>query len=346
MASLLGQFFPCINGSQEDIASKGLVYVLQSSRTARGSLGQFILRLSGLSFGDLHYQAQNANEYGRPDISGFDEAGHERLIIEAKFWASLTENQPAEYLKRLNTDSVLLFVCPNLRKTSLFPEIERKLNDASVPYTKKNDALYLDGNKQICLTGWYSLLNTIKDALIAANERNLVSDIDQIIGFCQVVDDSALLPMRDIDLSPSTPKKINSYNDILDKVVDKLVSEVQLSLTGYRATGHKYGYTRYASIGNFGIMLEVNLKFWETIADTPFWFSVKSSGNPWIQPNDLQTMLHAVSAKTNTGIHSTAGGILYFSLFPPLNTVEDVVINNLSSQIAKILYELETADGV
>ena len=59
----------------------------------------------------------------------------EILIIEAKFWASLTENQPISYLKRLKENSILLFVCPTLRKNSLFVELKKKLTDENIIFT-------------------------------------------------------------------------------------------------------------------------------------------------------------------------------------------------------------------
>ena len=46
MASLLGQFFSKIKGSQEDIASEGIVYILESSRDA---INIFIFNNTGIS---------------------------------------------------------------------------------------------------------------------------------------------------------------------------------------------------------------------------------------------------------------------------------------------------------
>ena len=63
----------------------------------------------------------------RPDLAGFDRDGRERVLIEAKFWAGLTGNQPVAYLERLpaNTPSALLFVAPAARLETLWNELLR-----------------------------------------------------------------------------------------------------------------------------------------------------------------------------------------------------------------------------
>ncbi|MYA41649.1 MAG: hypothetical protein F4Z31_07855 [Gemmatimonadetes bacterium] len=66
---------------------------------------------------------------GRPDLVGFDEHGAERLLIEAEFWAGLTENQTLSYLRRLASDGgapgALLFVEPAARLQPLWNELFR-----------------------------------------------------------------------------------------------------------------------------------------------------------------------------------------------------------------------------
>ncbi|MDR0865122.1 MAG: hypothetical protein LBO74_09370 [Candidatus Symbiothrix sp.] len=88
MASLLGQFYTRIKGSQEDIASEGLTYILQRSASAREALKKIIQLDSGLSFDDINFITQSVGEkLERPDISGIDKERKEVIILEAKFWA-------------------------------------------------------------------------------------------------------------------------------------------------------------------------------------------------------------------------------------------------------------------
>ena len=71
----------------------------------------------------------------RVDLVGFDEHGDESALIEVKFWAGLTDNQPVTYLERLRTDdkpAVLLFVAPRARLETLWPEVLRRAEKGGI----------------------------------------------------------------------------------------------------------------------------------------------------------------------------------------------------------------------
>ena len=126
--SLLARFFNQIKSSQEDIASEGLRYILQNSDLAKSIINGQIKSKTNLQLQELNYVSQiSKTGLGRTDISGIDINGNEIVIFEAKFWASLTENQPASYLKRLPDNSVLAFICPSLRKSSLDKNISSSI---------------------------------------------------------------------------------------------------------------------------------------------------------------------------------------------------------------------------
>jgi hypothetical protein len=318
MSSLLGQFFSRIKGSQEDIASKGLVYILQSSNAAKNALNKLIHNNVSIFHKNISYITQSVGDNNeRPDISGIDNNGNEVIIIEAKFWSSLTSNQPAEYLKRLKEDSVLIFLCPKLRETSLFNEIESRIKSENINYQRLDNKLQFDRNNYIIIMNWNMVLNIIKESLINNNERTSISDIDQIIGFCEIIDNNTFLPIQDNDLSPSFAKRIYSYYDLLDKMVDKLKMLIDISTSGLKATPQRFGYTRYLRIGNNCVSLELNTLFWAEYTDTPFWISIKD--HEWQQPNELKNKLINTSKKLNINIFNNNGN-LYFPLIPNRRT--------------------------
>jgi hypothetical protein len=338
MPSLLGQFFSSIKGSQEDIASMGLVYILQSSKTARDYLGRIIASHAGIDLGPLTFTAQETGEKGeRPDISGRDGSGRETLIIEAKFWASLTSNQPVAYLDRLGANSVLVFICPQLREISLRGEIEACLDGFS--YEKTGGSFRFDGSKVLFVINWSALLAGLREALREKNES--VSDIDQIIGFCEVIDNSVFFPIQDSDMSPAVARRVNSYCDMIDKVVDRLKLAQGITTANYRATAQKYGYTRYFALGEYGFALEVNLKSWETLADTPFWLSVNllNGNGSFDQPTQFKDAIRKASANTKVRIFDV-NQTLFFAIEPKRNAPEESVTNGIIDEFSKVLTEL------
>lgn len=337
MPSLLGQFFTRIKGSQEDIASNGLSYILNSSEFARKTLKDFIFDKSNINIGEVNYLTQSVGgKLERPDISGINTEGKEKLIIEAKFWASLTKNQPIEYLNRLYGNSVLLFICPKLREAALFNELKFRLENDGLSIKTYENKIQLDNNKCIIITNWTFLLNYIKNMLNDNNEKLLVSDIDQLIGFCEIIDNSSFLPISEIDLSPSTAKRINSYYDFCDKIFDKLLTIYNFDPTGGRATGLRYGYARYFFIYNFGMGFVLNMKFWEKHYNTPFWF-VKEGWND--QSVEFKNKINqiAIKLKLRTIEHEK---ILYFAIFPDTDEIEEILLNKITNILQNIIKEL------
>lgn len=338
MASLLGQFFSRIKGSQEDIASIGLAYILNSSEFSRRMLKNFIFDKSNINIGEVNYITQSVGgKLERPDISGIDTEGNEKMIIEAKFWASLTKNQPIEYLNRLHENSVLLFICPKLREVALFNELKFRLEKDELSIKLYENKIQLDNNKCIIITNWTFLLNYMKNMLNDNNEKLLVSDVDQLIGFCEIIDNSSFLPINEMDLSPSVAKRINSFYDFCDKIFDKLLEIYNFDPAGVRATGLRYGYARYFLINNFGMGFILNMKFWEKQYNTPFWFLVKEGWND--QSIEFKKKLNqiAVKLKLRTIEHEK---ILYFAIFPDIDEVEDVLLNKITNILQKIIKEI------
>ena len=254
--SLLAKFFNQIKSSQEDIASDGLKHILQNSVYAKNYLQTLIFAKTNIQLPELNYTNQiSKNELGRTDISGLDINSEENLIIEAKFWASLTENQPISYLKRINANCVLLFVCPTLRKNSLFIELKRKLNEENISFVPDDLTLklVLENGKQILVQSWNEILEPIKEILKENNQQRLVSDIDQIIGFCEVIDSNSFIPLSENDLSPEIGRKISSYYFLVDEVINELSKNEnykQDRLTEGKPA-REAGYYKYRKYKNF-----------------------------------------------------------------------------------------------
>jgi predicted nucleic acid-binding protein len=59
MASLLGQFFTSIKGSQEDIASKSLAYIFEKSYSAKNVINDIIKNKTNLTFENIKYITQS-----------------------------------------------------------------------------------------------------------------------------------------------------------------------------------------------------------------------------------------------------------------------------------------------
>ena len=131
MTSLFAQIVPMF-GQTEVAATAALRHILVQSESARNALGSMLLA-AGVEVGSLtRFQTEAIGAEGeRVDLVCYDEHGAERVLIEAKFWAGLTDNQPNTYLARLpeGTSSALLFVVPAQRIETLWPELCRRAEE-------------------------------------------------------------------------------------------------------------------------------------------------------------------------------------------------------------------------
>ena len=89
--------------SQENLATESLVYIVGQSLVAKRALLSFIYNHLGLSLPEtVVFRSQESGSDGSiPDIIGSTPDDELAVIIEVKFWAGLTDNQPVSYLKLL-----------------------------------------------------------------------------------------------------------------------------------------------------------------------------------------------------------------------------------------------------
>ncbi len=152
-SSLLAHLTKNFAPHPENVATEALGHILAHSASARNGLTS-ILSGTGISE-NLSYRTQQAegDALARPDLTGRDDQGRNVVLIEAKFWAGLTDNQPNTYIAMLADDvpSTLCFLIPQERMTSLWPEVCSRASDTGFSVSMEHDGEYksarLAGNK-------------------------------------------------------------------------------------------------------------------------------------------------------------------------------------------------------
>ena len=173
LAKLASKFGP----QTENLAVDALGHILSGSKAARRALSN-VIAAGGAVVGEIAQVRTQATgtEGERPDLAGLDRDGQERVLIEAKFWAGLTDNQPVAYLERLpaNTPSALLFVAPAARLETLWNELHRivakspsGITLARLVETAELRSATAGGTRHLLLTSWQALLDRM--ATEAAN---------------------------------------------------------------------------------------------------------------------------------------------------------------------------------
>lgn len=213
----------------EVLATEALA-VLLSEATLGDALGKFIAAQIGGARqipSRLEFKAQVAAEdKGRPDIVATGLDGLPLLILELKFWAALTANQPVGYLDRLSDSGVLVFIGPAIRHVPLWSELTRRVVDAGrriETFARSDDDVQVasvEGTPMV-LVSWRRVLGVLLDA--AAGDAACSSDIRQLSDLTEKMDTDAFLPLRHDELSPEIGRRWYQFGEIVNDVASTLV---------------------------------------------------------------------------------------------------------------------------
>jgi hypothetical protein len=250
---LLGHLAQRFAFSEENLATESLAWLMRSN-TAKSAVLD-LARLAGCELPEsLNYVGQvGRQDTGIPDIVATDIDGAERLIIEGKFAAGLTEKQPGGYIERLPSDQsgMLIVVAPSFRLSTLWVELLRAIPDLahSIPAPSLVDStdfhyLSLTSYQTLGLISWRRLVSHILDALRAADERALSADAEQLLSLTEAMDSTAFVPLRPRDLDQRTGHQINQLDGLID-ATRKALSEDPDSLVDRAGRNPSTGRTYY-----------------------------------------------------------------------------------------------------
>ncbi len=330
--SLLAHLYSRIKGSQEDVATLSLQYILTLSPVLNESFSRLLFNsISREYVVGIDYKCQSVGDNKeRPDIAGIDTEGKEVFLCEAKFYAGLTSNQPNAYLDRLikNEGTALVFICPEARRISLWSKVVglcagRQIENIS-EYCVNVDGIAMS------LISWNEIIETLKTAA-SASAIAAVPDISQLEGFCSMMDRTAFIPFSSEDLGPEIAIKEERYYQVIDSVFDKLMANksIEVSAKGLKASSFRQGYSRYIRINGFNIGIIYSRREWvsNTYCETPFWFYINDNG--WKQSKEMQQKLSCIKEIEKEQIDSNIG----FALHPALNVPLDDVAEDMMNQI-------------
>jgi hypothetical protein len=204
-------------------------------------LSQFLAQADLVLPPDLSFRAQvYGDDSGMPDLVGFDAEARPVVIIEAKFWAGLTEHQPVSYIDRLteHADAVLVFLAPAKRFPILWAELRQRCQTAAKPAAPSRQvasefqSVDVGGLRRLALVSWRSLLSYLKRALEAERQFDSVADLAQLEGLCARMDDEAFLPLRSEELTGNIGLRVYQFCQLVSTVAKACVTQ------GFADTGN------------------------------------------------------------------------------------------------------------
>ena len=313
--TLLAHIVP-MYGKTELVATEALRYILQQSEAARKALEDMV-RTGGARIGTLtRFETEVSGEEGeRVDLVCFDRNGTKRLLIEAKFWAGLTDNQPNTYIDGLpeHGHSALLFVAPAQRIETLWPELCRRAeaNHTLSALSESGDlrCVAIDGSdRKVMLTSWRAVLERMESQASIAGDRAVVRDIEQLMGLTERMDSDAFLPIHSDELGQEFPRRMLNLGGLVDESVQRAVANGWADTTGLRITPQWHGYGRYLRVHGVVVWLGIHLQHWAEDGRSPMWLQPQPNGLWW--PIELPTgvehpdiLAHVVEQLDTIGQH-------------------------------------------
>jgi hypothetical protein len=330
----------------ENIATEALVYVARSSPSVRSALAAFVQRVAPVP-SELTFRSQASGGDGSiPDIVGDDRDGRSPVIIEAKFWAGFTPNQPGGYLNRLVEEpvGVVLFVVPGKRLATVQQHVVGATSDRTLGWpheTVTSAGLWyrrVGANQWVAVTSWDHLLSALIDAAERAADAGATSDLRQLKGLCNSMDTSAFTPLSEADLSPVIPTRITQYLGLLDDLAAELrLSEFARDVGGKRQSSQSglslwWGYA--LTLGDVRCLVRVSMWPWATSGRlaTPLWLQVqyprKAPASHYAYK--LQPLLH------ERGTVVAHDDFVDVALMLPLNVEREKVLEGLTAQVRRV----------
>lgn len=335
--SLFGHLAQRFSSHPENLATEALSYIINKSIVAKVAFVEFVSQASVELPENLLIRTQVFGEENAiPDLAGIDSKGEKLLLVEAKFWAGLTDNQPLTYLQHLSKKqkSLLLFLAPNARFNTLWPELLNRCREGGVQFTveKINKDFFLadlNSTNRLGLTSWRALLGFMQNSVEMQGLHEISSDIQQLQGLCERMDSQAFLPIMQEELNGSIGKRIWQFGDLIDDITERLIREKVASTKGMRATAKKQWYGRYMRINNFDCLLKCDFELWSTLRETPLWFRV------WHYPEAKEALIPLTLEEPARMIES--GQELLIPLLLPVQQERDVVIQTIMEQIYEVV---------
>jgi hypothetical protein len=335
MTTILADLVVRLTSQRENAATLALTFVMTKSAPARAAFAKDV----GVD-GVARVSAQYIDgDEGRPDIAMFGADGQLRALVEAKFWAALTDAQPVSYVARLEQagGGVLVVLAPEARLDVLRAEVLERCRRAR-PETTGDGVTITVGAVAIRFVSWRSALAVMDDAARTAGDDSARRDIEQLRGLCTAFESEGFLPLSREELEDQdTPRRAVMLADLLSEILARAADAQIVSLKGVSYSHGWYHAGRFMVFPHAGARFGLHHDLWARFGRTPYWL--------WFEPTkfgrapELQVALqHWVGADPPRAyVHEDS---FVVPILLPARVDKSVVIEHVLDQFRALTEEL------
>ena len=128
------------------------------------------------------------------------------------------------------------------------------------------------GGRRLILTSWEALLNSMASHASVAGDSSTETDIRQLLGLTERMDDDAFLPIRAEELGPEFPRRVLGLPSIIEAAIKRGSAAGWIDTTGLStgATARSWGrYVRLGRVDRADALFGFSFEFWANRRDTP-----------------------------------------------------------------------------
>ena len=337
----------------ENICSESLALIINDSPSAQAAFRAYVFSSSSntIKLNEkllVSTQVTSKRDASIPDLK-INDGSSGTYLLEAKFWAGLTDHQPNTYLERIaSTGGALLFLAPERRVPSLKNEVASKMELAGVSYQMHGEG-YVVNQVHIFFLCWGALLSALWTSATNTSDQTSLHNIFQLKALVDKIDSEAFLPFEHQLFTPAAGTQRDQMVDLLDMLVDANKTILDTSKLTYG--GGKYTYQRFFRLFNkHGGYMLYSSNLWKKYSDTPLFMCI--SAIAWGKDVELPEMPHFEFALKRAGIkyHSneeinTNYPALAIPLFVKTGVSKEVVYQDLQGQLEHILESIRAQTG-
>lgn len=345
MQTILGNIVGKFTRQLEDLASESLVFILNQNKNYQLQFSEYLKSVShNRIMVNNHFtadtQVTSDLDESRPDI--ILQESPSTIIIEAKFWAGLTDSQPIGYLERIHGEGNLIFLVPSRRINSIRIEIKNKLENENVDAKMIDSHFVIKENLTIEFITWRGVINT----LLSSPNSSLDSNLIQLKGLIDMMEENPdFVPFTNEIFTPSAALQRDHLINIIDETIEgnpKLFSTKNLT-----HGGGKFKYLRFFKYQNkapgFGMY---SSELWMEY-DTPVWIGFykhswdgdKKMDNPFF-PKVLEALINSQIQFITKKLDSYDS--ILVPIYVPLNVEKSQVLFEFQKQIQTIASSIDT----
>ncbi len=273
---LLADLVSSFPGKTEDIATEALCHIFRNSVACMKALNDVVK--SGVR-GVNPINSVKTQVIGldgtRPDLVCCDQTGQERVLIEVKFWAPLTANQPNGYIERLSQDgpAVLMFLVPDGRVRYLWPQLRKRVRelDPIEEIDAERRCVRISGTQRhLMVVTWEGLLDAMAARTGDSSEPGARTQIRQLRSLAKQAGEEGPIPIPS-GTADMSEQRLHQYRRLVDNATEEGVKQGWADRKGLHRASKSYGYGRYVSLCGNVVWFGINTELFETTRKTPLW---------------------------------------------------------------------------